>query len=148
MSSAVPPERRRARPQVVFLFLSAFTLNHPVVFPPFMALSVSFSTPPLLSVFFPSLRLRNLPHPLLAPLCHDGKSFHSFRPLFSLRLCQSEVFSSPARSAWTRVKLNSWKSNYVACKSDVSPKTLMFLLLSMSSLPLGVCQSLHYLTTL
>lgn len=44
---------------------------------------------------FPSPRLRNLPHLLLAPLCHGGKSLYCFSrslSVWSLELCQS-VFS-------------------------------------------------------
>lgn len=87
MSSVVPPEQCRARPQVVFLFLSPFTLNHPVVFlfswhftSPLIALSVSFSTPPLCQCF-PSLRLRNLPSPPFRPTLPRWEIFLHFHPL-------------------------------------------------------------------
>lgn len=58
MPSAVPPDQCHVRPRVVFLSpRSPFTLNHPVVFhsrchftSPLIVSSVSFSTPPSVSV--------------------------------------------------------------------------------------------------
>lgn len=107
-----------ARPQVVFLFLPPFTLNHPVVFPfsrnftsALIAHSVSFSTP--LCQRFPSLRLRSLPH-LLFSLCTLGNLFLLFHPLIVFLCFVVLVFFtlvySPCQSTPTYVfsSLSSW----------------------------------------
>lgn len=85
----------------LFSFFSPRHTESSCCFLLFMALQLFFNS--ALCVFlhtslcqcFPSPRLRNLPHLLLAPLCHGGKSLYCFSrslSVWSLELCQS-VFS-------------------------------------------------------
>lgn len=99
-------------------------------FPLFMALHLSFNSTLCLFLHtspcqcFPSLRLRNLPHLLFAPLCHGGKSLYSFIHLLfflllsilydSVNLC----FLILVLSSGKRIKLSSWKSIHMSCQSD------------------------------
>lgn len=78
-------------------------------FPLFMALHLSFNSTLCLLLHtslcqcFPSLWLRNLPHLLLAPLLHGGKSLYSFVHFFSLTpsIYATLCFLSPVLSEWS-----------------------------------------------
>lgn len=77
--SVVPPERCRARPQVVFFSLSPFTLNHPVVFFFFFPFR---ATSPLLQQC--SLCLSNKTPPVsVFPRSDDKPPLTFFSPCFA-----------------------------------------------------------------
>lgn len=120
VSSVVPPEQCRARPQVVFLFLSLHAESS-CCFPLFMALHLSFNCAPCLFLHtslcqcFPSLRLRNLNHLLFANLRYGGKSLYCFiRSLSFLSNSVNLCFLIFVLSVWKIMNLNSWKSIHMA----------------------------------
>lgn len=128
MPSAVPPDQCHVRPRVVFLSpRSPFTLNHPVVFhfrchftSPLIVSSVSFSTPPSVSVL-PRSDEENLPRLLFAPLWHTGKIallfyFNGF--FFS---CQSSecAFCHPCSVCWDRKTPPTWAGFMLSRESQV-----------------------------
>lgn len=122
MSLVVPPEQRRARPEVVFLFSLSLHAESSCCFPLFMALHLSFNCAACLFLHtslcqcFPSLRLGNLPHLLFGPLRYGWKSLYCFMHSLSFLLNSVNLcFLIFVLSAWKIMSLYGWKSIHMAC---------------------------------